>query len=785
MTKFEAAHNIAHDKERRKMFDYSRIPNEMRKAPRWVLWKKADRGGKITKIPINAKTGGGARSNDNSTWTTFEEASKWVSRYGCDGLGFMLGNGYFGVDIDHAVDDEELIREFIDTLHSYTEISQSGEGIHIICKGVLPPGNRRKGNIEMYDDVRYFAMTGKVVDGLTALSDGTEAIKPLFYKYLDPSKREGAYVYKREAVGGKFPVGISTLSDSDVVNRALSSSSSVVFSALYQGQWSSLYDSQSSADLAFCSMLAFWTNKDKEQMDRIFRSSRLMREKWDTRRGDSTYGRMTIDKAVDGCAETYQPAVPPSSVAYDARAGKADVLGKREYDLNDTGNAQRYIDAFGENVRYNTQNKRWLVWDGKTWVNDLRQEVKSLADRLIETMKKEAIEEPDMKRAEALWKNVKHLSSSSGKEAMLKEAQHIGDTATVNADYNKDPFLLNCENGVIDLRTGALAPHDRSLMMSKNTHVALDTEGEPENWLKALDGIFQGNEGVISFVRKAIGYTLTGSVKEQCFFQCYGNGSNGKSVFFNTIYKLLGDYSLNAQVESVLTRGSGASGNATPDIARMNGARFVRTNEPNEGARFNEGLVKQMTGGDVVTARYLYGEDFEFNPVMKLWIASNYKIVVRGTDKGIWRRQRLIPFEAVFEGKNDDKGLEERISKELPKILWWAVKGCLEWQKEGLGMPDKIKDATEEYRDEMDIVESFAKECLRKKPSARERASDVFAAYRAWARQSNEWDGMTKAKFGIEMGKRFSKKNINGYVYYVGVQLREHETSYVYMKEGE
>lgn len=765
------------------MFEYSNIPEPMKKAPRWVLWKKAERDGKTTKIPINAKTGGGARSNDSSTWTTFENAKEKMRAYSCDGLGFMLGNGYFGVDIDHALDNRELIEEFVSSLRSYTEISQSGEGIHIICSGVLPAGNRRKGNIEMYDDVRYFAMTGNVFEGMREIRDGTEAVKPLFYKYLDPSKKEGAYVFKREGDSlSKAPAGRTFLSDEDVLAKALSSGNSVVFSALYHGQWEGIYPSQSSADLAFCSLLAFWTNKDKAQMDRIFRSSKLMREKWDSKRGDSTYGGITIDKAIEGCKDAYQPSAP--EVAYNPQTGEAKPKAGN-YDLTDTGNAQRYIDSFGDGVRYNTQNKCWLVWDGKTWVRDSRQKVKELADALIVAMKREAFDEPDEKKADALWKNVKHLSSSSGKEAMLKEAQHIGKTATLNSDYDRDPYLLNCENGVVDLRTGELLPHDRSLMMSKNTHVALDKEGEPENWLKALDGIFQGNQDVIGFVRRAIGYTLTGSVKEQCFFQCFGNGSNGKSVFFNTVYNLLGDYSLNAQVESVLTRGNGNSGNASPDIARMNGARFVRTNEPNEGARFNEGLVKQMTGGDVVTARYLYGEDFEFKPVMKLWIASNYKIVVRGTDKGIWRRQRLIPFEAVFEGKNDDKGLEERIRGELPKILWWAVKGCLEWQKEGLGMPDKIRDATEEYRDEMDIVESFSKECISKKANAREKASDVFAAYRAWARQSNEWDGMTKAKFGVEMGKRYKKKNINGYVYYLGIRLREHETSYVYVKEDD
>ncbi len=772
------------------MFDYSRIPQEMKSLKRWVLWKKVERDGKATKIPVNAMTGYGAKSNDESTWCGFDEALSAVGRYSCDGLGFMLGSGFFGVDIDHADGDEKLVSEFVDSLKSYSEVSQSGMGVHVICRGVLPSGPRRRGNVEMYDSARFFALTGNVIDGNSSVSDGTENIKPLYEKYLNPKPPKGAYVYKEEGYSGfspNIPEGTSVLTDEEVVSKAMSSGNGVLFSAYYYGQWRGIKESQSQADMGFCSLLAFWTNKDPKQMDRIFRSSKLMRDKWDEKRGEKTYGRITVENAIKMCSDTYKPSSRENAgMVYNPDTGEmegASSGSSGSYDLNDTGNAERFVDEFGDDFRYNFDNKCWVVWDGKTWVKDIKQEVKKMADKMISEMKKEAVDEPNEKRAESLWKNIKHLSSSSGKEAMLKEAQHIGKTGTTNSDYDRDIYLLNCLNGVVDLKTGKILPHDRSYMMSKNTNVNADMEGEPSEWIKALNGIFQGKSDVIEFVHKAIGYTLTGDVKEQCFFQCYGNGSNGKSVFFNAIYNSLGDYSLNAQVESVLTRGGGNSGNASPDIARMNGARFVRTNEPNEGARFNEGLIKQLTGGDVVTARYLYGSDFEFKPVFKLWIACNYKIVVRGTDRGIWRRMRLIPFEATFVGKNDDKGIESRISKELPKILGWAIKGCLKWQKEGLGIPKDIEVATSEYRDEMDIVESFSKECVRKKANSRERASDVFKAYREWAKEGNEWGGMTQAKFGIEMGKKFEKRNINGYVYYLGMQLRKNERSYVYMKE--
>lgn len=764
---------------------YIKVPNEMKELKRWVLWKKMERDGKSTKIPLNAVSGKGAKSNDESTWATFEEACKGLGKYNADGLGFMLGFGYFGVDIDHALSDKELISEFVNALNSYTEISQSGEGIHIICKGVLPQGQRKKGNIEMYDNARFFALTGNIYESKTTLAERTEEIKALHEKYLAPS-----YTFKKESADEiSKPVYALAQNDEDIINKALSSKNSIVFSSLFYGQWEGAYSSQSNADLALCSFLAFWTNKDQSQMDRIFRKSRLYREKWDEKHGEHTYGEITIQKAIATCQNTYNPITQgsPNTIAYNPETGEY-YTPKKTYDFSDTGNARRFVDTYKDLIRYNFDNKTWVVWNGKTWLKDQTQKVKNLADKMIKEMQKEYFEifQSDKDKAEAMLKNIKHLSSSSGKEAMLKEALHLSEVATTNKDYDKDIYLLNCNNGVVNLRTGELMPHDRKLMLSKNTNidVYMSEDDEPITWINTLRGIFQEDEGVIEFVKRAIGYTLTGDTKEQCFFQCHGNGANGKSVFLNTLNSIMGDYALNAQVESILTRGNSNSGNASPDIARMNGARFVRTNEPNEGARFNEGLVKQLTGGnDKITARFLYGVDFEFQPVFKLWIACNYKIGVRGTDKGIWRRMRLIPFEAEFEGKNDDKNLENKIKEELPKILRWAIKGCLEWQKEGLPLPKKIEDATKEYRDEMDIIRSFCKDCVKMRPESKTRASEMFNAYKRWATQGNE-RMMSQSKFGIEMGKKFKKQNINGYMYYIRCELKDaDEQTYVFDME--
>lgn len=758
------------------MYDYSKVPKELKELNRWVLWKlKPNEKGKMTKIPVNAKNGYGAKSNDPDTWSSFEDALKNVEHYNCKGLGFMLGNGYFGVDIDHQLENKELIDEFVKSLNSYTEISQSGEGIHIICKGVLPVGSRRKNNIEMYDSARFFALTGNAITDITSIEDRTEEIKPLYHKYLGNNNNQ-EYVFTNVDYRNN---SYNVLTDEEVLIKAQESSNGNLFSCLYYGQWEGLYDSQSQADLAFCSLLAFWCSKNESQMDRIFRSSKLNRSKWDELRGNTTYGRMTIEKAISNCKDVYGTSYNNSQV-YNPITG--EISNKKEYDLNDTGNAMRFVDKFGTNIRYNFDNKVWVVFDGKTWVEDTKQIVKKQADIMINEMKVEAIQEPDKDIRKEKLNNVKHLSSNSGKEAMLKEAMHIGAIPSTNADYNTDNYLVNCFNGIVDLKTGKLIPHDKKYMISKNTHIECDLENEPKRWKQFLLEIFDGKQEMVDFIQTALGYTLTGDTKEQCFFQCYGEGANGKSVFFDIVYTIFGDYGLNSQIESFLAKANSQSG-ATSEIARMNGARFIRTNEPNDNSRLNEGLVKQLVGGDITTARFLYGKEFEFKPVFKLWIATNYKLVVRGTDKGIWRRMKVIPFKVTFEGDKRDKNLTEKLLAEAPQILGWVVKGCLKWQQEGLPPTSEIEKETSMYKQEMDIVLKFINDCIIENPSKREKASDVFKEYKTWAKSSNEWDGMTQAKFGIEMSKRFEKKNVNGYVYYFGVMLKKNDDSYIYERE--
>ena len=255
-------------------------------------------------------------------------------------------------------------------------------------------------------------------------------------------------------------------------------------------------------------------------------------------------------------------------------------------------------------------------------------------------------------------------------------------------------------------------------------------------------------------------------------------GNNGKSTFLDTIADLLGNYAMNVQPDTLMlqSRLGSSGGGANSDIARLKSARFITCEEPTEGMRLNEGLLKQLTGGSRVTARHLYGDEFEFTPEFKIWVATNHKPTIRGTDFGIWRRIKLIPFEVNIPADKVDKNLKYKLREEFPQILAWAVEGCMKWQKDGLKEPERVLDATKEYKHEMDLVAGFIEQCVMINYDAPDHvmASDLFNVYRQWAKQNNEYE-MSSKKFFTEVQKKLPEKGRSGKgIYYGKIQFTEY-----------
>ena len=767
---------------------YERIPNELKQLNHWVCWKRVKdpkHPEKPRKIPINARTGMEAKSDDPSTWCDFSTAAASAVEFA--GIGFMFGgSGYFGVDIDGIADEifsftsgdasgENIVAEFTSALGSYTEFSQSGAGIHIICKGSLPGEGCRHENVEMYDSGRYFAMTGDIIGNFSQIADGEESIKPLYEKYIGVHRNTSPV---RPAPQHEKNRPRMSRNEDELLHIAMNSRQGLAFSELYAGHWEGKYSSQSEADMALCSMLAFWCGRDTAMMDKLFRRSGLMREKWDRKQSGSTYGALTLQKAVATCDKVFSPSeeeVYRIAILSDGEATAENGNDCKKYSFDDMGNAQRMLDLFGQKILYNYNEKKWLIYDGIRWRTDGTGFIRTLADRSIARMSVEAAyyESQGEDMAKAFQKHLKSCRSNKSKNAMLSELEHHVPVTPNDLDRNKS--LLNTADCVIDLRTLKTQPHDAELLITKHTPIKYKPDAECPLWENFLNQIFDGDAELVNYIQRAVGYSLTGSTSEQCAFFLYGTGSNGKSTFLDIVREICGDYATNIQPETIMVRPNG--GTASSDVARLKGARFVTSVEPNEGMRINEGLLKQLTGDDIVTARKLYSEEFEFRPEFKLWMATNHKPIIRGTDTGIWRRVRMIPFTVHIPPDKVDRNLKDKLLGELEGIFAWAVKGVKLYNEQGLRMPAAVAAAVEEYRAEMDVISAFVSSCCLVEAGRQVKANDLYRVYSEWCSRNNEYC-MSSTKFGTEIAKRYQRMKIRSGLIYCNIALNEEYAPY-------
>jgi putative DNA primase/helicase len=347
--------------------------------------------------------------------------------------------------------------------------------------------------------------------------------------------------------------------------------------------------------------------------------------------------------------------------------------------------------------------------------------------------------------------------------------------ATTQDQWDADPWLFCVANGIIDLRTGALREGKQGDLISRQSQVKFDSGAACPTFLSTLDSIFSSDAALIDFFQRAVGYTLTGLTTEQCLFLLHGKGANGKSTSLEIVRYVLGDYATSTPFSTLEALDRGASSN---DIAALAGLRFVTAIETQEGVRLNEARIKSLTGGDEVAARFLYGEFFQFHPVMKLWLAVNHLPRVRDDSEGFWRRLRLIPFTQSFTGDAADKNLLPKLITEASGILAWAVRGCLAWRRDGLKAPKIVSEATSEYREESDPLNEFIEERCEVGEGKFVRASDFYLAYVGWAssRGMTERDRLGSTGFGTRMTDKFtSKKGEFGKTYF-GVSLRVFES---------
>lgn len=450
--------------------------------------------------------------------------------------------------------------------------------------------------------------------------------------------------------------------------------------------------------------------------------------------------------------------------------------------LTDLGNAERLVERHGHNLRFVHAWKQWLIWDGCRWRPDETEEIFRLAKETVRSIRAEAQACDDPDKAKKIFGFACQSEAAGKLKALVSLAQSEKEVSITPKDLDQNDWLFNVKNGTLDLKTGRLEPFKKSDLITKMAPVEYDAAAQCPQWLKFLDRIFEGKQSLVDFVQRITGYILTGDTSEQVMFFLYGTGKNGKSRFIEVLQQMLGDDYWREALTSTLMYKKQAVTN-TNDVAMLAGKRLVTSVETEEGQRLAEPLIKQMTGNDPITARFLYQENFTFTPTFKIFVITNHKPVIRGTDEGIWRRVKLIPFNVTIPESERDKRLGEKLRTEYSGILNWMVEGCLKWQRDGLEEPDEVKAATGQYREEMDVIGDFLREYCFVERSARISHSDLYTCYTQYARENNEYMLSSKAFSQKMLERGFTRLALHGGSRgWEGLRLRIEQDNYPRVK---
>ena len=403
--------------------------------------------------------------------------------------------------------------------------------------------------------------------------------------------------------------------------------------------------------------------------------------------------------------------------------------------LTDSGNARRIVNMYADKTRYCAGAGGWLIYSGKSWAQDKTGEAVRLAQEALKAIyfEAESVVDADKRAKHLAWAKT---SEGQGKiQAALTLAESQRELRITPDQLDRDPWLFNCPNGTLDLRTGELRGHRREDYITKLSGTDYEPHAQHKLWDEFLDRVLAGDADLKAYLQRAVGYSLTGSTREQKLFMLYGTGNNGKTTFLETVRGVLGAYATNADFSTfALRERSGASG----DLARLAGSRFVTSVEPEKGEKLSLSRTKQVTGGDRVTARHLFQPEFEFTPQFKLWLAVNDKPHVGCVGPAIWRRIQAVPFTVTIPKPEIKADLPERLAAEYSGILWWAVEGCLLWREPGLKAPLVIEQATEGYRQESDVLADFITDRCDLDPKALTPINDLYAAYTQWCEENHE-----------------------------------------------
>jgi putative DNA primase/helicase len=795
--------------------ELDRLPAELRACNQWVCWRRESREGKDTKVPCSAKDGRLASVREPSSWSSFEVAKSALKDRGFDGLGFVFtaADPYCGIDLDSALDGERRpkawAKEILKLLPAgaYIEVSPSGRGLHVILRG-SKPGSRAKrpvgdGAVEIYDQLRYFTMTGDCfAEPAADFACGQSAVDAIYARLF--ANDAGGDRADREAGAGAVDPG-ADLPEADrrMLEKAFASARGSAIRALWVGDITG-YESQSEADLALCSHLFYWIGDDRQLVDSLFRRSGLMREKWELEQ----YRERTLTKAAQKCGR--EPAAerpgskapaqsekiwaeePPDRLPRKSKVpeGKADPQSSSTSspksataEMTQLGNAHRLAARFGDRLRF-VPGLGYLVFQEGRWIES-RTKAEGLASQLGRMINQEAAEvhqlaaeaqDPELRRS--LQTKARSLSTwalKSEQGSMIRESLKLAEPLLELSplSLDADPHLLNVQNGTLNLKTGRLHRHKPKDFLTRIAPWQFKAGAAAPRWARFVDEIMGGSADKVRYLQKALGYSATGLVGEQCLFICYGTGQNGKSTLLEVVARVLGPGYVSRPASDFLTaRRESAHPSA---IAKVRGARLVVCQEVGTEKIFDAQRLKELTGERTLTAREMYGDWFEFGVNFKIWLVVNHLPRTEDNKPAFWRRIRLIRF--LHSIKSPVRDLDLQLTEEAPGILSWLAEGARLYLEEGLEPPEEVKEAGREYRLEADTIARFVAECCELGERHKARASDLQNRYEAFARDQG-FSPVSRNKFGPALESQgFVKARRKDAVFYTGLATRPNATS--------
>lgn len=629
-----------------------------------------------------------------------EQIKKWWSTWPNSNIGIATGtiNGLFVVDIDGEIGDRSF--NSLTAMHgavpdSVTQITGSG-GKHLLFKH---PGGIIKNGIAVHN-------------GIDIRGDGG-------YIVAAPSIHKSGSVYQWEFLQELGEIELAELPDLWI--KALK----ITPEAAKQ---STADSTQNNTEMAAANRVV----PEGQRNATLFKYGCSL---WEKGMSENVISAMLyalnseqcIPPLADNEVETIIKSITNRYAPGDIR------VSDKKFDMNDFGLGERFVHHCGDKARYCKAWGTWLLWDGKRWRPDSTGEVEEWGRQVIRRIPEEALNVQEDEVRSKILKFAAFCCRRNSLDNMLRMAQTMPGIPVTPDQLDNDIWLLNCQNGTINLKTGKLQEHNPNDMITKITDTEYTPGATAPIFKKFLNRIFAEDQELIEFLKRAAGYSLTGSTSEQVLFPCWGSGANGKSTLINIICSAIGDYGTSTPMSTFVDRQAGA---ATNDIARMKGLRLITALETNTGGQLDEGTIKLLTGSDPVTARFLHKEFFEFMPTFKFWLGFNHKPVIKSQDHGIWRRIKLIPFEETISDDEKDKDLPEKLKKELPGILAWMIEGCLEWQRVGLKCPHVVEAATDEYRSDMDIFGDFLNTYCVQGSNYKVTSSLLYQKYRDYCYES-------------------------------------------------